>query len=88
MDQMIKGLKRFTNAYSDNLVIYSSGWEEQLSHLELVFTRLKEAELTIKLKKCQFTIEKCNYLGHKIGRGATQPEERKIHIIQNYPNQL
>ena len=48
MDHLIQGLEGFTAAYLDNLVIYSSTWEEHLQHLQKVFSRLKEAGLTAK----------------------------------------
>ena len=33
MDKLLDGLGSFTNAYLDDLVIYSSTWEEHLQHL-------------------------------------------------------
>ena len=48
MDRVINGLS-FIKAYLDDLVIYSSIWQEHLSHVEQ-FLRLKKAGLTIKQK--------------------------------------
>ena len=53
-----------------------------------MFQRLTDAGLTIKLKKCQFAVEECVYLGHIIGKGHVQPEEHKTAAIQNYPRPL
>ena len=38
----------------DNILVYSTSWKEHLQHLEMVFKHLKEANLKIKLSKCQF----------------------------------
>ncbi len=84
MDQTIRGLN-FTNAYLDDLVIYSNSWSEHLQHLRKVFDRLKDAGLTIKLRKCQFAMKECTYLGHTIGEGVTKPEKSKTESILNYP---
>ena len=59
MDHLIQGLEGFTAAYLDDLVIYSSTWEEHLKHLHLVFQRLQKAGLTAKPKKCQFAMQQC-----------------------------
>ena len=56
MDRLIQGLEGFTAAYLDDLVVYSSTWEEHLQHLRQVFSRLQEASLTAKPKKCQFAM--------------------------------
>ena len=51
MDHLLEGLREFAGAYLDNFVIFSRSWEEHLEHLGAVFTRLREAGLTAKLKK-------------------------------------
>ena len=88
IDQVIQGSQPFTRAYLDDVVIFSNTWEEHLTHLCQVFQRLTDAGLTIKLKKCQFAMEECVYLGHVIGKGRIQPEEHKTAAIRNYPRPL
>ena len=36
MDRLLEGLREFTGAYLDDLVIYSQSWEEHLQHLDAV----------------------------------------------------
>ena len=45
MDRLIQGFEEFTSAYLDDLVIYSSTWEEHIEHIRQIFQRLKEAGL-------------------------------------------
>ena len=85
MDQVIRGAEDFTGAYLDDLVIFSKTWEEHLGHLRNIFTRLRQANLTAKPKKCQFGMSKCTYLGHVVGGGEVQPEPSMIDAIQNFP---
>ena len=82
MDRVINGLS-FTKAYLDDLVIYSSTWQEHLSHVEQIFIRLKKAGLTIKLIKYQLAMEECTYLGHVIG-GTEQIESCRDVPNTNY----
>ena len=85
MDQIIWGRHHYVRAYLDDLVIFSKTWEEHLEHLNAVFQLLQDAGLTIKLKKCQFVMQECSYLGHVIGHGVTRPEAQKIKAIRSYP---
>ena len=57
----------FAGAYIDDIAVFSQTWEEHLQHLWEVLTRLREANLTVKLKKCHFGGDRVNYLGHIIG---------------------
>ena len=84
MDRVINGLS-LTKAYLDDLVIYSSTWQEHLSHVEQICLRLKKAGLTVQLKKCQLAMEECTYLGHVIGKGTTRPELSKLKAVEIYP---
>ena len=84
MDQLIRGLEGFTAAYLDDLVIYSSTWEEHVKHLHNVFGRLRKAGLTAKPRKCQFAMKQCKYLGHIVGNGVVQPEPGKIDAVKSF----
>ena len=84
MDKVIQGCESFCNAYLDDLVIYSKTWEDHLRHLRSILTQLKDAGLTVKLKKCQLAMEECVYLGHIIGGGLVKPEHHKTQTIKDY----
>ena len=84
MDHLIRGLEGFTAAYLDDLVIYSSTWEEHLQHLQKVFSCLKEAGLTAKPKKCQFAMKECKYLGHIVGNDVVRPEVGKLDVVKSF----
>ena len=56
-----------------------------MTHLREVFSRLRQAGLTLKLKKCQFGASEAGYLGHIIGGGSIQPDPSKIKAIKEYP---
>ena len=85
MDRLLRGLGDFAAAYLDDLVVYSSTWEEHLGHIRTVFGRLRDAGLTAKPKKCQFGMSQCVYLGHVVGDGVVQPEQSKIEAVESFP---
>ena len=54
MNCILQGCEKFAGAYLDDVIIFSRSWDEHLDHLREVFRRLQEAELTLKVSKCQF----------------------------------
>ena len=85
MDHLINGMDSFAAAYLDDIVIYSSTWEEHLAHIRAVFESLREAGLTVKSQKCQFGMSQCVYLGHIVGSGVVCPEQAKIQAVSSFP---
>ena len=83
VDKLLDGLE-YASAYLDDIIIFSSNWEDHLLHLEAVLQRLKQAGLTVKRKKCQFGMPECVYLGHSVGSGQVRPEEVKVKAIREF----
>ena len=85
MDQVIRGMHKFASAYLDDLIIFSTTWEDHLTHLRAVLSRLQELGLTTKPSKCQFAVTECTYLGHIVGNGVIKPEEGKLRAVEQFP---
>ena len=58
-----------SSIYIDDVLIYSSSWEEHLVHIRGVLEALREAGLTAKPSKCMWGAHSLEYLGHEIGDG-------------------
>ena len=55
----------FAIAYLDNIIIiFSKTPQEHLSHICMVFEKLKSANLSMKKSKCSFFSKEIPYLGH------------------------
>ena len=54
----------FTIAHLDDIIIFSQTPQEHLSHIPIVFEKLKSANLSMKKSKCSFFSKKIQYLGH------------------------
>ena len=54
----------FAIAYLDNTIIFSKTPQEHLSHICMVFKKLKSANLSMKKSKCSFFLKEIQYLGH------------------------
>ncbi|KAK3746869.1 hypothetical protein QZH41_008128 [Actinostola sp. cb2023] len=74
MRKLLGGTVKVDN-YVDDILVNTSSWEEHLTVLRDVLTRIKNAGLTIKPSKCQVGFEEIEYLGHKIGSGRVTTDE-------------
>ena len=72
-------------AYLDDIVVYSSTWDDHIQQLRAVFDRLGEANLTLNLAKCEFGQATVTYLGKVVGRGQVKPVHSKVEAILSFP---
>jgi transposase InsO family protein len=71
--------------YLDDILIYSQTEEEHQTHLRQVFDRLREYELYVKLKKCEFFQPEVEFLGYIIGRDGVKMTPDRVKAIKEWP---
>lgn len=69
------------NAYLDDLIVYTTTWDEQIKILKQAFTRLSEASLALNLAKCNFGKATVTYLY----QGQVRPVEARVSAIADCP---
>ena len=82
MSQVLSGLN-FCFAYLHDILVSSMSWKEHLQHLEMVFWCLKETNLKIKLRKCQFFKKHLHHLGILISEYDIHLLPEKVSAIKN-----
>ena len=86
MEKVLIGLhSHILIVYLDDIVIYSSSFEQGLERLELVFTRLRTANLKLKAKKCNLFKKEVIFLRHKISEKGIETDPAKVEAVQNWP---
>lgn len=70
--------------YLDDIVVFSSSFEQHLERLDLVLTRLKEHNLKLKLEKCHFFQPEVQYLGHVISASGVATDPSKISAVAGW----
>ena len=73
----------FAIAYLDDIIIFSKTPPEHLSHICMVYEKLKSANLSMKKSKCSFFLKEIQYLGHILSATGIWPLPSKTHAIQN-----
>ena len=71
--------------YLDDVIIFSSTFNDHLRRLASVFDRLRAAGLKLKASKCHFIQEQVTYLGHIISSEGIKPDNAKLTAVTTYP---
>ena len=82
---VLQDCSNFTMAYLDDIIIFSPNEEDHLKHIEIIFKKLKKADLKMKESKCKFFKKEIHYLGHLISVSSIQPLSEKLDSIRNMP---
>ncbi|HEX4851494.1 MAG TPA: reverse transcriptase family protein, partial [Puia sp.] len=80
-NKLTEGLQ-FCSVYLDDIIIYSETWQEHLVHLQILFKRLRDANLRMKAKKCEFACKQLLFLGHIVSSEGIEMDKDKIEAIQ------
>ena len=84
MERVFRGLD-FIQVYLDDVVVLSESAEEHVEHLKIVFERLRQYQLKLRLDKCKFGVQELEYLGHLVN-AKTQTPTPKYKTSNNTSN--
>ena len=83
MDNILGDLKMScVLVYLDDITVFSRTFHEHLTHLRLVFDRLRNAGLKLKPAKCSFFQSEMEFLGHRVSRDGIAPLPGKVDAIR------
>lgn len=71
--------------YLDDIIVFSTSFQEHLQRLDRVFGRLDDAGLKLKPSKCQFLQEKVKYLGHVVSKEGIHTDPDKVAALKDWP---
>ena len=83
-DTLREYLDSFLVVYLDDLLIFSKNEEEHTQHVKLVLKKILDANLSLKLKKCEFDVTSVQFLGFTIGKSTLTMDTDKIEAIKNW----
>ena len=71
----------YVDAYVDDIVPHTATWDDHMHTLRQVLQKSRQHGLTAKPSKCEIGHAKLDLLGHVVGGGSIQPQDRKIEKI-------
>lgn len=78
-------LREFINkicvVYLDDILIFSTSFQEHITNIKKIFQRLREANLKIQINKCTFFARETMYLGHLLTTEGVKPNPSRVDTI-------
>lgn len=78
-------LSPYVFGYIDDFVIATDSFDKHVEVLGLVLERLREANLTINMEKCQFCRHSLKYLGYIVDREGLKTDPEKVQAVSDFP---
>ncbi|KAK3541054.1 hypothetical protein QTP86_012345 [Hemibagrus guttatus] len=77
-------LDKFVIAYIDDILVYSTSFEEHVCHVRTVFTRLHQNHLYVKGEKCEFYCTEIKFLGYVISQQGVEMDQTKVCAVTEW----
>ena len=71
--------------YLDDIIIFSSTFEQHLERLHAVFSNLEQHNLKLNPAKCAFFKKQVVYLGHVVSEEGIHTDPAKTESVRNWP---
>ena len=86
MDHTMIGLNyEICLVYLDDIIVFSVNTKSHLERLEMLFARLRQANLKLKPSKCHFLKRSVDFLGYVISASCISTDPRKIELVKSWP---
>jgi hypothetical protein len=77
-------LDEFCVVYLDDILIYSSCLAEHKIHVKRILQKLAENDIHIKPEKCEFHVDKTEFLGFIVSPKGVTMDEKKLKAIREW----
>lgn len=86
MTHILRGINfKFCLVYVDDILVFSKSFKDHISHLEQVFSRLRDANLKLNPEKCDFVKDKIKYLGFILSSKGVDVDKERVKAVSEYP---
>jgi len=84
LEMILSGLKRqLCIVYLDDVIIFSASSEQHVKDADVVFTRLREAGVTLNLEKCTWFSDEVEYPGHFVRPCQLHVENQNVYSLKH-----
>jgi len=79
---VLRPIKAFAEAYIDDAAVHSGEWQRHLEHIDEFLQTMRTSGMTLKLKKCEYTLPEIKFCGQLVGSGTRRADPDKIAVIK------
>ena len=70
--------------FLDDCLVYTpNNWNLHLQQVSMVLERIRSANLSLKLTKCNFGFNEVPFLGHIVGKDGLKMDPKRVQKIKN-----
>ena len=84
MQKVLAAEGEFATPYMDDVVIFSSTWDDHIAHVGRVLQAIRSAGLTVNPNKCSWGGRAVEFLGHYVGRGEMTIPAHRTTALRTY----
>ena len=85
LELLMRGLTyKVVFCYIDDFLILSKTYDEHMTHLREVFSRLRAGNLVLKASKCHLAKKSIHYLGFIIEPGIMKIDPERLHAVTDF----
>ena len=82
MSKVLKGpINEKCMMYLDDVLVIGRKFKDHLDKIREVFQRLREANLSLKPKKCHFAKQQVLYLGYVVSEAGISADKSKVEAV-------
>ncbi len=81
-------LNDFCQVYLDNILIYSKTQREHWQHVKMILNRLREADLQVDIRKCEFDVKETVFLKVIVSEQDLRINSVKMKVIVNWTTSI
>ena len=70
--------------FIDDILVYFRDEQEHEQHLKIVLQTLREKNLYVKLRKCDFWLKKVSFISHIVSAEGIRVDPTKIEAVVNW----
>ena len=86
IDEVLRDTKhKYTQSFLDDILIYSSTFEEHVLHIQDVLKRLRKAGLTVEPRKTHIARKEIVFIGYTFSKYGIQTDPSNINKVKNFP---
>ena len=84
MQKLFCEYSEFCSPYMDDLIVFSTSWDDHVIHVRKVLDKLRSAGLTANPAKCHWGGKRMEFLGHLVGEGRMSVPKHRVETLTNF----